>query len=57
MSWTNGARALAAACMFICINSFAQTSQPLVNVVHTVAAATQAVPVEETFNITTAGTY
>ena len=57
MSWTNGARAFAAACMFVCINSFAQTSQPLVNVVHTVAAATQAVPVEETFNITTAGTY
>ena len=57
MSWTNGARALAAACMFVCINSIAQTSQPLVNVVHTVAAATQAVPVEETFNITTAGTY
>ena len=57
MSWTNGARALAAACMFVCINSFAQTSQPLVNAVHTVAAATQAVPVEETFNITAAGTY
>lgn len=57
MSWTNGARALAAACMFVCINSFAQTSQPLVNVVHTVAAVTQAVPVEETLNITTAGTY
>jgi hypothetical protein len=57
MSWTNGARALAAACMFVCINTFAQTSPPLVNVVHTVAAATQAVPVEETFNITTAGTY
>jgi hypothetical protein len=57
MSWTNGARALAAACMFVCINSLAQTSQPLVNVVHTVAAATQPVPVEETFNITTAGTY
>jgi hypothetical protein len=43
--------------MFVCINSFAQTSQPLVNVVHTVAAATQPVPVEETFNITAAGTY
>jgi hypothetical protein len=43
--------------MFVCINSFAQTSQPLVNVVHTVAAVTQAVPVEETLNITTAGTY
>jgi hypothetical protein len=43
--------------MFVCINSLAQTSQPLVNVVHTVAAATQPVPVEETFNITTAGTY
>src|SRR5580698_6873051 len=57
MSWTNGARALAAACMFVCINSIAQTSQPLVDVVHTVAATTQAVPVEETFNITTAGTY
>jgi hypothetical protein len=57
MSWTTGARAFAAACMFVCINSYAQTSAPLVNEVHTVAAATQAVPVEETFNITTAGTY
>jgi len=57
MSWTNGARALAAACMFVCINSFAQTSQPLVNALHTIAAATQAVPVEETVNITAAGTY
>jgi hypothetical protein len=57
MSWTTGARAFAAACMFVCINSHAQTSAPLVNTVHTVAAATQAVPVEETFNITTAGTY
>jgi hypothetical protein len=57
MSWTTGARALAAACMFVCIESYAQTSAPLVDEVHTVAAATQAVPVEETFNITTAGTY
>jgi hypothetical protein len=57
MSWTTGARAFAAACMFVCIDSYAQTSAPLVNTVHTVAAATQAVPVEETFNITTAGTY
>jgi hypothetical protein len=58
MSWTTGARALAAACMFVCINSLAQTSQTqLVNAVHTVAAATQAVPLEESLPALPAGTY
>ena len=58
MSWTTGARALAAACMFVCINSLAQTSQTqLVNAVHTVAAATQAVPLEYPLPALPAGTY
>jgi hypothetical protein len=57
MSWTNGARALAAACMFVCFDSYVQADQPLVSQVHTVAATTLAVPVEETFSITAAGTY
>jgi len=58
MSWTTGARALAAACMFVCINSLAQTSQSqLVNAVHTVAAATQAVPLEEPLPALPPGTY
>jgi hypothetical protein len=43
--------------VFVCIDSFAQTSQPLVNVVHTVAAATQAAPVEAQVSIPAAGTY
>ena len=55
MSWTTGARALAAACMFVCINSFAQT--PLVSAVHTVAAATQAVPLEYSLPALQPGTY
>jgi len=58
MSWTTGARALAAACMFVCINSLAQTSQTqLVNAVHTVAAATQAVPLEYSLPALQPGTY
>jgi hypothetical protein len=57
MSWTNGARALAAACMFVCFDSYGQTSQPLVNQVHTVASATQAAPVEQPVSIPSAGTY
>ena len=38
-----------------CANSYAQA--PPLDAVHTVAAATQGVPVEETFTTTTAGTY
>ncbi|MGH8211524.1 MAG: hypothetical protein ACREU6_18380, partial [Steroidobacteraceae bacterium] len=59
LSWISGARVLAAACVLVCGNSQAQTSTPppLVDEVHTVAAATQGVPVEETFNITAAGIY
>jgi hypothetical protein len=58
MSWTTGARAFAAACLFVCINSHAQTSQTqLVNVVSTVAAATQAVPLDEKLPALQPGTY
>src|SRR5579885_3447267 len=53
----SGARVLAAACLFVCLASHAQTSTPLYSTVHTVAASTTAVPVEETFNISAAGTY
>jgi hypothetical protein len=52
-----GVRVLAAACLFVCLESHAQTSAPLYSTVHTVAASTTGVPVEETFNISTAGTY
>jgi hypothetical protein len=57
LSSVSGARILASACLLFCLDSYAQTSAPLVNDVHTVAAATTGVPVEETFNIGTAGTY
>jgi hypothetical protein len=59
MSWTTGARAFAAACLFVCINSHAQTSSQtqLVNVVSTVAAATQAVPLDEKLPALQPGTY
>jgi hypothetical protein len=57
MSWVSGVRALMAACLLFCIDAQAQTAAPLLNQVHTIAATGQPVPVEETFNITTAGTY
>ena len=56
-SWFSGTSFLAAACLLACVDSHAQTSQPLLDTVHTVAAATTGVPVEETFTISTAGTY
>lgn len=46
---------LSVACIFACANSFAQTT--LLNQLNTLAASTQAVPVQETFAIATAGTY
>jgi hypothetical protein len=57
LSSVSGARILAAACLFFCLDSYAQTSAPLISDVHTVAAAATGVPIEETFNIGTAGTY
>jgi hypothetical protein len=57
MSWISGAPTLAVACVLACANVHAQTNAPLLNEVHTVGAATTGVPVEETFNISTAGTY
>ena len=57
MPWTFGASLTAAACMLVCVEAFAQTTGPLIDAVHTVALPTQAVPVEESFNITTPGTY
>ena len=56
-TWFHGTRLLAAACLLACLDAHAQSSAPLLNTVHTVAATTTGVPVEETFNITTAGTY
>jgi tetratricopeptide (TPR) repeat protein len=55
LSWILRAPALAAVCIFACANSHAQTA--LLNEVHTVAASTVAVPVEETFSISTPGNY
>jgi hypothetical protein len=57
MPWASGARLLVAACMLVCTNVYAQTAAPLLNQVNTVAAATQGVPVQETVDITAAGTY
>ncbi|MGH8209673.1 MAG: beta strand repeat-containing protein [Steroidobacteraceae bacterium] len=56
-SWISGTRVLAAACLLVCGNCLAQTSTPLLDEVHTVAASTTGVPVEETFNITATGIY
>ncbi len=57
-SWISGARVLAAVCLLVCLDSHAQTpAAPLLTFVHTVAASTTGVPVEQAFNITTAGTY
>jgi hypothetical protein len=57
MPWTFGASLTAAACMLVCVEALAQTNQPLIDAVHTVAVPTQAVPVEEHFDIATPGTY
>jgi hypothetical protein len=46
---------LAAACGVVCANSYAQS--PLLDEVHTLAAANEAVPVEHSFHIDVAGTY
>lgn len=54
-SWRAGALALAASCVFLCANADTQT--PLLDEVHTIAAPTVAVPIEDTFNISNAGTY
>src|SRR6266699_3099589 len=51
----SGARALAALFALTFANAVAQT--PLLNEVHTVAAPTQAVPVEHNFDVTQPGTY
>src|ERR1700722_50940 len=56
MPWTFGVPAVAAALMLVCAECHAQTA-PLLDVTHTVAVSTQAVPVEETFTITETGTY
>lgn len=56
-SWICRARVLAAACLLVCLDSYAQTDTPLLDTVQTIAAATTAVPVQETLKITTAGTY
>ena len=53
LSWLSRVPLLA--CLLACVNAHAQTV--LFNKVHTIAAATQAVPVEETLTITTAGNY
>jgi hypothetical protein len=57
ISWISGTRILAASCVLACSNALAQTSTPLLSEVHTIAAATQGVPVEETVDIAAAGTY
>ena len=53
LSWLSRVPLLA--CLLTCVTAHAQTV--LFNKVHTIAAATQAVPVEETLTITTAGNY
>ena len=56
MPWTFGVPAIAAACMLVCVEGHAQTA-PLLDVTHSVAVSTQAVPVDESFTITETGTY
>jgi hypothetical protein len=53
LSWLSRVPLLA--CLLACVNAHAQTV--LYNKVHTIAAATEAVPVEETLTIATAGNY
>ncbi len=55
ITFRSGARALAAVFTLAFANAFAQT--PLLNEVHTVAAADQGVPVEHSFDVTAPGTY
>jgi hypothetical protein len=55
LSWISRRPLLAVACIFACANSYAQTS--VLNQVNTVAAATQAVPVQETFTVSATGSY
>jgi hypothetical protein len=54
LSWLSRMPLLA--CLLACVNAHAAPTV-LFNKVHTIAAATQAVPVEETLTITTAGNY
>src|SRR6516164_1957333 len=51
-SWKAWAIPLLATCAFVCDSSYAQTSPPL-TLVHTVAGANHAVPVEFNFAVTT----
>ena len=55
LSWVLRIPLLAAAFLMTCAQSYAQTT--LLNTVNTLAAPTQGVPIQETFQITTAGTY
>src|SRR5580692_9472813 len=57
LSWLSRVPIVAAACILACANSYAQSQAPLLNQVHTVATAASGVPVEETFTVTTPGTY
>jgi hypothetical protein len=43
--------------LFWCAGARAQSQAPLVNEVHTLATASQAVPIEQSFSVTDAGTY
>jgi tetratricopeptide (TPR) repeat protein len=59
-SWISRMPLFAATCLLACTSSLAQTTPaqpPLLNEVHTVAAAGQATPVEETFTLNAAGNY
>ena len=53
MPWNFRVPALAAASMLVCLQAVAQTTDGS----HTVAVSTQAAPVEESFSISTPGTY
>ena len=54
-SWKLGAHALL--CSFALLWGHARADSPLLDEVHTIAASTQAVPVEHSFAIATSGTY
>lgn len=57
LSWTACARLFAVVGLLACGNSLAQSQTTLLSTVHTVAAATVGVPVEENFQVSAAGTY
>jgi trimeric autotransporter adhesin len=55
--WVLRAGAIVAACMLVGVDAVAQTATPLLDLVQSIALPSLGVPVQETFNVTAAGTY